>query len=313
MNWRTAAGFLIVGALWGSEWMLHPLLPGPPMLAGAARFAISAALLLLAAVAARVRKPKPQAFPMAASVLLGITFIGLPYALAVWAKDSVSTGMIAVLYAAMPLVTLLFNRKVNDAGSLIAPMVIGMGGIAFLVAQGIDYSARQIGGMLLLGAAVALGAFSLNYAKEHIKRGDILPSSAAQCGVASVLLLLLSGTGGWQSPVQWVWSSVAMLAALATVAGVIALPLLFLLLREMEAWQAASLQWLATLIAVAEAGWFLRERPTLQMSSGAAVAAGAMLWLMTRRAGSDDGFDAVTLQITSPHERGFRPSDSEQR
>jgi drug/metabolite transporter (DMT)-like permease len=317
MKWRIPACFLVVGGLWGSAWMFSSLLPGPPLLAGAVRFAIAAALLLAIAAAALAHKRHESrktlhSFPFAPSILLGVTLTGLPYALAVWAKDFVSAGVMAVLYAAMPLAALFFGRKGSNRASLIPAMAIGMGGIAFVVARGIDYSARQIWGALLLGAAVGLGAFSLNYAKEHIQRGQILLSSAIQCTVSAVLLMFLSGTGGWPSPVQWTRSSVAMLAALAAVEGAVALPLFFWLLTKMEAWQAATLQWLATLVAVAEAGWFLREKPTWQMSAGAAMAAGAMLWLMRPGRGADDQSDAVTLQITSPNERAFQPSDFKQ-
>lgn len=35
MNWRTLAGFALVGVLWGSAWILTPMLPLPELLAGA--------------------------------------------------------------------------------------------------------------------------------------------------------------------------------------------------------------------------------------------------------------------------------------
>jgi drug/metabolite transporter (DMT)-like permease len=286
------------------------------MLAGAVRFAIAAALLFVIVAPSLVRRARDSdrtrhALPIAPSVLLGVTLIGLPYALAVWAKDSVSTGVVAVMYAAMPLAALFFSQDGNIP-SRIPAMTLGMGGIALVVGQGIDYSTRQIGGILLLGVAVGLGAFSLNYAKRHIRRGHFLLSSAIQCAVAAVLLVLLSGAGGWASPVQWSWGSVAMLAALAAAGGAIALPLLFWLLSEIEAWQVATLQWLGTLIAVAEAGWLLRGNPTMEMGAGGVMAAGAMLWLMWRGVESEDQPDAVTLQITSAEERALRRSDSEQ-
>jgi len=271
------------------------------MLAGAARFAIAAVLLGAVAAASMMRNRgnrNRETVPWAPSIVLGLTLTGLPFALAVWAKDLVSAGVVAVLYAAMPLMALFFGWKVSDVPGKIPVMAVGLGGVALLAAQGIDYSARQLGGVLLLGAAVALGAFSLNYAKGRIRPGHILISCAIQCAAGSVLLLFLSGAEGIPAPANWSGASVASLSVLAAAEGVIAFPLLFWLLSRIEAWQAASLQWLTTLVAVAEAGMVLRAKPTLQMGSGAAIIVVALLWLMKSDEASADATGAVTLQIT---------------
>jgi len=309
MNWRTLAAFASIGILWGSAWILTPMLPPPPLLAGAARFAIAAVMLALASLGVRAwRKPSIRVFPLVPSLLLGLTMVGLPYAFAVWAKDSVSSGLIAVAYAAMPLAALFFRG--NDSSTPIPAMAIGMGGIAVLVAQGITYSTTQIGGLLLLAAAVILGAFSLNYAKRSIPKGCFLLSSAIQCAVASLLLISLSGMRGWPHPTPWSPSSVLALTALAATEGAIALPLLFWLLSKIEPWQTATLQWAATLCAVAEAAWFLRAKPTLQMGAGAVMALGAIIWLMRPSVGSESDSGTVTLQMTSPIRSRSRASDS---
>ncbi len=296
----------MVGVLWGSAWMLTPSLPEPAMLAGAARFATAAALLAVAAFGVmRARRNARQAerlFPMRASIVLGFTLVGFPFALAVWAKDLVSAGMVPVFFAAMPLLTVLLGEKTGEASAIIPPVVAGMGGVAFLVAQGIEFSVRQLGGVLLLGAAVGLGAWSLNYAKKNIQPGNIFSSSAIQCAVASALLLILSGTGGVKSLIHWRGASMASLAVLAATDGAIALPLLFWLLSRIKAWQVASLQWMATLVAVAEAGVLSGGRPTVLMELGAAVVVVAITWLMRFDDAPGSATGVVTLQITSSDE-----------
>ena len=306
MKWHVLGAFVAVGVLWGSAWLFTPSLPEPPMLAGAARFAIAAALLGAAAggssVATRQTDRDQPPFPLFASIVLGLTLAGFPFALAIWAKGLVSVGVVAALYAAMPLVTLLFGETAGDAAGKIPPMAVGMGGVAFLVAQGIEYSARQMGGLLLLAAAVALGAWSLNYAKRNIQPGNILSSSAVQCAVAAVLLLALNGKAGIEQLMDWHEASVASLVVLATAEGAIAFPLLLWLLSTMEAWKAASLQWVATLVAVAEAGLFLRGEPSLQMELGAVMVVVAIIWLMRLRDEPGSTIGVVTLQITSAHQ-----------
>jgi drug/metabolite transporter (DMT)-like permease len=276
MKWRTWAAFAAVGILWGSGWIVTPTLPLPELLAGAVRFAIAAALLGLAILILRIRPPRP--FPLAPSVLLGITMAGLPYALAVWAKDSVSAGLVAVLYAAMPLAALFLSR--NIFSSSVPALVIGMGGVTFLVAQGISSSPAQFKGAVLLAFAVSAEAFSYNYAKSCIGRGTFVVSSAIQCAVASLLLAFLSAVTGRFHPALWNRQSFVALAAVAAVEGAIGLPLLYWLLARIESWQAATLQWLSTLVAVAEAACFLRAKSTLDMAAGAIMILAATFWSM---------------------------------
>jgi len=315
MNWRIPSTFVMIGILWGSAWIMTPLLPMPLLLSGAARFAIAAVLLASGVIILRAKgRLVPHPFPLGPSLVLGITLLGLPYALAVWAKGSVSSGLVAVTYAVMPLEAFFFDRSESGTPTLIPAMAIGIGGIAFLAGQGISYSAAQTGGLLLLAAAVGLGAFSLVYAKRHLQRGSLLLSSAIQCVIACILLVFLSGIGGWQRPTAWTHRSLLALTALAAVEGAIALPFLFWLLSQIEAWQAATLQWLAIVVAVAEAGWFLRARPTLQMCAGAVVTVGAIFWLMRSGGGAAGGFengsDTVTLQITRLIQRSPEASES---
>ncbi len=314
MKWRVIGAFVAVGVLWGSAWLFIPSLPEPPMIAGAVRFAIAAALLgTMAAGTSKARHKvnrDRRPFPMVASVVLGLTLLGFPFALAIWAKGLVSVGLVAVLYAAMPLVTLLLAEKTGDVADTIPPIAIGMGGIAFLVAQGIEYSTRQLGGLLLLGAAVGLGAWSLNYAQRHIRPSDIFSSSAIQCVVASALLLLLSGARGIGSAIHWRGASVASLLVLAAAEGAVAFPLLFWLLSRIDAWQVASLQWLATLVAVAEAGMLLEGRPALLMLLGGAMVVVAMIWLMRFKDAPGSATGVVTLQITSTDENALGRRES---
>jgi drug/metabolite transporter (DMT)-like permease len=297
MKWRTWTVFGVLGVLSGSAWILTPLVPSPELLAGAVRFAIAAVVLGLFALFQLIKRvPRYQAFPLVPSIVLGITMSGLPYALAVWARGTISQGMAPLFFAAMPLAALFFSRKADSA--TIPAMAIGMGGVALLVAQAIHFSSAQVSGMLLLGAAVLLGAFSLNCGKATIRPGYFLLCSAIQCAVASVLLVCLSGTANQLHAGSWLalWNRDSSLALIAlAVAEAATLPLLYWLLARIESWQVATLQWVVTLSAVAEAAWFLRAKPTFEMSAGAAAVVGAVLWVMRQSSGPE----TVTLQITS--------------
>src|SRR5271155_990407 len=89
MNWRTASAFVAVGFIWGSAWiatsLVLPQMPG--LCTGALRFAIAAVLSAILALAAHLRKSpgKKMVSAPVPSLVLGVTMVGLPYALTVWA------------------------------------------------------------------------------------------------------------------------------------------------------------------------------------------------------------------------------------
>jgi drug/metabolite transporter (DMT)-like permease len=228
------------------------------------------------------------------SLLLGVTVVGLPYALGVWAAGQVAPGDVATIYAAMPLVTLLIGGQ--GSGAEIPALVVGIGGVALLVAQGLSTSTIQIKGGALLAASVALQAWSFGYAKRRLKRGNLLASAAIQLAAAAVLVGILSvATERMTMDVNR--QSVASLLALAIVVSGTTLPLLYWLLMQMGAWRVAALQWMATLVAVVEGVCFLRARPSVEMWLGAAVVVITTTWLLMR--GRFRGSETVTLQITN--------------
>lgn len=311
MNWRTASAFVVVGLLWGTAWIpssfVLPQVPG--LHAGALRFGIAAIFTTLLALTARLRTSAQSRKQIALghSLVLGVTFIALPYALTVWAARQVSPGVVATLFAFMPLASLLMSGA--GASRAIPALVIGIGGVATLVEQGLSTSPGQIKGVLLIGSAVALGAFSLNYAQRYLgaqihlgaqrylRRSDLLASVAIQFAVTAVLLGVLSVATEQKDPIAWSEQIVVSLLILGVAVSGVTLPLIYWLLTRLEVWQVAALEWMATLVAVVQAAWFLRAKPSLEMWAGAGMILGATVWLLR---GSGIGRqEAVTLQITN--------------
>src|SRR5579883_914535 len=139
MKWQTIAAYAAIGILWGTAWipqgeLLRSL---PPLRAGAYRFALAAIFTGFAALAARVRsrnaaRPKaPSLLPV--SLILGATAVAMPYALTAWSAGQISPGAIVVLFALTPLAAVLLSRESMSAA--IPVLVIGAGGVVFLVAQ----------------------------------------------------------------------------------------------------------------------------------------------------------------------------------
>lgn len=319
MKFRVAAVFAVVGLVWGSAWIPSSMVlqRGYGLQAGALRFAIAAVFVGAIALARRFRtsgragllsaKVSSDFRPLISqSLILGVTMVGLPYALGIWAAGQVAPGVVATIYAAMPLVALLISGQ--GSGAEIPALVIGVGGVALLVAQGLSTSTMQIEGGGLLAASVGLQAWSFVYAKRHLRKGNLLASATIQLGIAAVLVGILSAATE-RLAMDITRQSVASLLALAIVVSGTTLPLLYWLLTQMGAWRVAALQWIATLVAVVEGGWFLRARPSVEMWLGAAIVVITTTWLLLR--GRSGGSETVTLQITNEPNSGPDASLSE--
>jgi drug/metabolite transporter (DMT)-like permease len=209
----------------------------------------------------------------------------------VWAAGQVSPGVVATLYATMPLVALFMCGPGNSAE--IPKLVIGMCGVTVLVAQGLLISVSQIKGGALLAASVVLQAWSFVYARKRLRKGTLLASSAIQLAVAALLTGILS-VATERFAMDLSGQSLALLLVLAIGVSGVTVPLLYWLLSEMRPWRVAALQWVTTLVAVVEAGWFLHARLSMEMWVGAAMIVTTVTWLLL---GSRS--EAVTLQITN--------------
>ena len=307
MNPRSALAFVLIGLLWGSAWIptSEVLKQISGFQAGALRFAVAAVFTATLAVIARLLPGKTQARFSVALILdalvLAITSLSLPYALIVWASGHISPAAIPVLFAFMPLIALLIE---GEGAGIIPALVIGISGAVLLVAPGLSFSIAQLGGVLLALGAVIFGAFSLIYARQRLRGADILLSSALQLTFAAIFLGLLSYLTERTHPWNLNTASISWLFTLGIAVSGITLPLLYWLLTEIQAWQAALLQWISTLVAVAEAAWFLRARPSGSQAFAAPAILGAVLWLLYRRG-------PVTSPVTIPAFRRSAASDSE--
>jgi drug/metabolite transporter (DMT)-like permease len=315
MNWRTASAFVAVGVIWGSAWIATSLvLPQVPGLyAGAMRFAVAAAFATLLALMAHLRSSRQSRKRLAPvlvpSLVLGVTMVSLPYALTVWAAGTVSPGVVATLFAFMPLAALLLSK---DGASKAIPIVVtGVGGVALLVAQGLSTSTAQLKGALLIAGAVGLGAFSLNYARKRMGQVNLTASVAIQFAVTAILVGALSLATEPRKSIVWSEQLVVSLLILGMVVSGATLPLVYWLLTKLETWQVAALQWIATLVAVAEAAWFLRAKLSMETWAGAGIVLGATAWLL--RGDSEVSEEGVTLRITNHSFDASMASESEVR
>jgi drug/metabolite transporter (DMT)-like permease len=247
--------------------------------------------------------------------------LGLPYALAVWAEGRVSPGVVPLCFALMPLAALLLDGgdgSGDGPGGAIPGVVLGIGGVAMVVAPGISFPWQDAGGVAALLMATALGAFSLIYARRIYTRkvyaggrfwsGDIFLSCTIQFGVAAVLLAVLQVSTGRGSALHWQTTAALPLALLAIVVSGGTLPWLYWLVGRVPAWQAATLQWVSTLVAVIEAAVLVRARPAIEGWMGMALVPACILWIFLQA--NSGPAEPLTPEITKHTFSQARASDT---
>ena len=228
MNLRgsVASVFVLLCGIWGSTWLAIKLgvETVPTFLSVALRFAIAAAVLLV--LAAVLRRPLPRLRSEWSVVgLVGLLLFMGDYGLVYWGEaHGVASGLAAVLFAVMPLITalaahgllpqerltarklagigvgfggiaLIFRGQLADAGlGLLFPMLALVAGatLAGVSTASIRRWAQGIDGLVFNGLAMALGAAGLFGISLATGERWVVPSWPG--GLAPILYLSLAGS-----------------------------------------------------------------------------------------------------------------------
>ena len=115
----TVALYALLCLIWGSTWLAIKVgLTGvPPFLGAGLRFLLSAVLVGLVLVARRkpIRLSRGETICV---VSLGFLVFWLDYAAVYWAEMRISSGLTAILFSTMPLMTSLLSAYVMRSETL---------------------------------------------------------------------------------------------------------------------------------------------------------------------------------------------------
>ncbi len=291
----TTSLYAICVLIWGTTWfaITAQIDAVAPEVGVALRFGMAAAILLGYSHWRRLElRFTPRLHAMFA--LQGLTGLCASYICIYHAERFVVSGVVAVGYAASPLVAMLaarvflgtpMSRRVAAGGSL------GLAGVALIFAHEfgrLGASAEVMLGAVLTAAAVLLSAVSTiasaHYQREGISGWSPLGWAMAYGAIGSVLAALVAGSS-WQ--IDWSGPFVASLAYLTLAGSVVTFGAFYTLVHRIGPARAGYIGVLTPVVALVVSSWLEGFTWTGETLVGVALAiAGNVLAMWTPRPAS---------------------------
>ena len=290
MKPRIILGLIALSIIWGSTWMAIRVLvvAVPPMHSASLRFLLASVILL---PVIQLRKlPWPAGRGLHATLVLSLSMIAVPSALTFWSEQRLSSGLTALIFGAMPLMTAFLTPLM--AGRTVPrraweAMIVGLGGLGLVMSGAISTSLWQAVGAIAVLLAVAMYAASSVYAKEALVGVHPFVSTAIQFFLGGIWLALASMVLERGQTSTWSTQAVVALIFLSVFASALSFTLYYWLLQRIEAYQLTSLQLVVPVLAVAEGAIFMMEPVPWTMMVGAAVVLGSIIFVMRARRGDE--------------------------
>src|SRR5436190_4864696 len=232
--------YALLCLIWGSTWLAIKvgLIGVPPFLAAGLRFVLSAALVGVVLVVRR--KPLRLTRDDIVCVLsLGILIFWLDYAAVYWAEMRISSGLTAILFSTMPLMTALLSRFWTHSETLTSRKLIGIlvgaAGTALLFWPDQHLGSAEALGMLATLGGSLFAAINLVTLKRYGTHSDPFVLNFLGMGLGAACLLGMSATLETWSAVTWTRSNIAAILYLSVFGSVIAFSAYYYLIKVMDA------------------------------------------------------------------------------
>lgn len=265
--------FVTICLIWGSTWLGIKLgLAGvPPFLGAGLRFLLATLVsgALLVAMRRPIRLTKDDKICIWS---LGLLAFWLNYAAVYWAELRISSGLAAVLFSTMPLMTALLSRFWARSETLgarkIGGILVGVVGTAILFWPDERLGAGQVLGMLATLGACVCASINLVTMKRRGRHADPFVLNFFGMGIGTTCLLATSAVFERGATVVWTRTNVAALLYLAVFGSVVAFSAYYTLIKRIDA-TIVSLSTLVIPIVALGLGWaVLGERLTSTAVAG---------------------------------------------
>jgi len=239
----------------------------PPFWGASLRFII-ASVLLFGIV--RIRNiPLPKGAALIGASMFGLFAFGINFGFLYWALTRVTAGMASVMFASIPLITLLIAsliglEKITWRGILGSVIVIA--GISLVFVEQLKFDIPFIYLVAVLIAAVS--AASSGIVVKYFPRSHPISTNAVGMSVAAMVLLVLSIVSAETFRLPALASTWLALGWLVT-SSIVGFVLMVWILSRWTASETSYSSVLSPLVTVAVASMLAGEKPTLLFLLGA--------------------------------------------
>jgi drug/metabolite transporter (DMT)-like permease len=259
--------YALMCLIWGSTWLAIKVgLAGvPPFLAAGLRFAL-ATLIVGIPLLARRRRIALTHDDKVCVLSLGILVFWLDYACVYWAELYITSGLTAVLFSTMPLMTALLSafwtRSETLGARKLTGILVGVAGTTLLFWPQERLGAMQVLGMLSALAASLFAAINLVTMKKHGRHSDPFVLNFLGMGLGAACLLLMSAALEPWGTIVWTPSNVLAVVYLSIFGSVVAFSIYYYLIKRMDATIVSLGTLIIPIVALVLGRVFLRETVT---------------------------------------------------
>lgn len=292
---RQIALYVLLCVVWGSTWLVIKVGYGGlgPFNVASLRFFLAGLVLVPLARLFGARWPQGRIEWMLVSIV-GLVLFGADYGLIYWGEQFLDSGLTAILFATLPVITIGFAHVYIPGdrltGRKLAGTLLALLGVVALFGDRLRLDRSATAPMFAIVAAAVCAAAAAVASKRHGRalHPAALNAPAMLIGALALWAASLAAGDGFRLPGDAAtWGAVVYLA----IAGSVVTFLVYFSL--LKSWSVTSLSFVSVFtpaIALGLGFVFLEERPTLWTGLGAGlVLAGVALALTGAAAGSGVG------------------------
>ena len=285
--------YALLCIIWGSTWLVIKVGYGGlgPFNVAAIRFFVAALLLAAIVPLTGARWPRGRV-EWTLVVWVGVFLFGADYGLIYWAEQYIDSGLTAILFATLPLITIAFAHAYVPGDRItarkLAGTVLAFLGVASLFADHVRIDASTSWPMVaVVGAAVCAAGTSVA-SKRHGHALHPAALNAPAMLVGAIVLTAVSFATGERFDLPRDASTWSAVLYLALAGSVLSFLVYFSLLKT---WSVTSLSFISVFtpaIALLLGFVFLEERPTFWTAAGAALILAGVTMALSGAGRQDD-------------------------
>jgi drug/metabolite transporter (DMT)-like permease len=262
----------------------------PPLLTAGTRF-LAASAILAAILTVAGRSLRAERREVLSAAALGVALLALGVGMVHVAEIRIDSGVAAMIAGSVPLQIVVWRLLAGErvAASTAAAALVGLGGLALVVAPGgFEGGSAAVGLLIMLGASLCWSGGS------YVSRRVALPADPFVAtvyqmlggGLVLVVAALAAGEAGSLDRDAFEAGPIAAWAYLAVMGSVVGFSAYAWLLGHAPISQVVTHQYVNPLVAVALGAVVLDERPGLATLAGAALIVAAVV-VTVRREGRE--------------------------